>query len=432
MNTGIKGREGAREFLKSQGKDPEKFLPSTLENPENQQPKKNPESLKAGSEPSTENKKTTEENKNTVTEEQQKEQERIAQENAQKAEDEDNRRILSTEESQLTDSEKKKRKELLLLKETEKEAQKEANIQKRFNELTGQIKDLKTEKNADKEKLRLLEDELHKLKTSSERNLDKIRKEVLRLESERISRYAEEDVELPREERREMSKDEIEEWMVEDLVAAQTWLADRQLRRTEERRKDEDALKTRENGTSKADEILKKQKESQLRALARHPDLDAHSKRMEELKTQGKTKEEIQKIIFSEFPKVRIIAEILREDSDRYLLSPDGPELLVDEMEKRMNAKSGESQEEREKRIAEEAAESERQRQESIDSGLPANGRRDGVRSDVQVSEFEKENPSLYKKQLDIWRKYFPKSTEKELRARLDKRLKERRLIGAS
>lgn len=424
MTTEIKGREGVREFLKAQGKDPEKFIPKNPVQP-------NPESLNAGSDSSSGNKKITDDKeKETVSlTDEQKEQERVAQENAQKVEKEDQDRILSVEESELTDEDKKKKKEILLLRATEKEAQREASIQKRFDELTGQIKDLKSEKTQDKEAIKSLESELQNLRGSIDRNPDKIKAEVKRLESERVSRYAQEDAELPRDERREMTDEELEEWMVEDLVSAQTWLADRQLRRNQERQADIEKMKS-STKSLKAEEVIKLQKESQARVQARHPDLDP-TKRIEELKTQGKSKEEIQRIVLSENKKLKLVTEILRENSDRYLLSPNGPELLVEEMERRMSSGKGETQEEKETRIAEEAAEAERQRQSSVDSGISANGRRTGMDT-VSASEFEKENPKLYKQQLDIWRRNFPKSTEKELRARLDKRLKERRALGAS
>jgi hypothetical protein len=220
-----------------------------------------------------------------------------------------------------------------------------------------------------------------------------------------------------------MSKAELEEWLVEDIVAANEWLADRQARRRDERA--EDVKKLRGSGDdvdrAKAELIIKKQAESKERVSKKHPELDI-TDRIKELKAEGKKPKEIEKIIFAENPKARIVAEILRDDPDTYMLSENGPELLAEEMEKRMT-KKGETEEEKEIRIAQEAAEAERQRQEGIDSDIHS------TRPPTKPSAQDKD--PFYQKQLEIWRKAFPNETDAQIKARLDKRLKVRRSIGA-
>jgi len=403
-----KGRDKAREFLKKQGKDPEKFLPT-----------KSPESQNAGTDSSSEIKKVVD--GETVKKEQLE---------AQAANEE--KRLLETKEEELTPEEKVKRKELLALKQTEKEAKRDAGIQKRIDELVGEIKTLREEKSQDKETLSKLETALQELRTSKEKNPEKIKQEVTRLEKERIGKYLEEDKSLPREQRREMSKEELDDWLVEDLAAAQEWIADRQLRRRDERTSDIQRMEKgegAEEARSRAEVVVRKQKESQARVVARHPELNISS-RLAELRAAGKTPSEAQSIIFAENKKVKIVADILKEDGDKYVLAENGPELLAAEMERRLGSAKSETQEERETRIAEEAAEAERHRQASADSGLTPRGKGGEAASSLQ-SEFEKENPAMYKKHLDIWRKNFPKISESELRSRLEKRLKERRSIGA-
>lgn len=419
MGNENKGRDKAREFLKAKGKDPDKFLPKDG-NPD-------PESQSAGSKPesSAGNQKTvvttpeTEEQKKAKADEAL----RLAQEEA-----EEEKRILEGDEASLSEEDKKKKKELLVLKAEEKEAKREANIQKRIDELVGEIKALKAEKNQDKEQIKALESDLQNLRGSVEKDPGKLKLELRKLETDRISKYIEEDLDKPREERREMSKEELEEWMVEDLVAAQEWLADRQLRRSQERQTDHQNLTTGADARTKAEAVVKKQRESQARVLAKHPDLDI-SARQAELKAQGKSQKEIQEIVFKENPKIKIITDILRENADTYIMSENGPELLAAEMEKRLKTNSSADHE---ARIAEEAAEAERQRQKNIDEGLEPNGAGAGGGKNAISSEFEKENPELYKKQLAIWKKQFPKLSDKELRSRLDNRLKARRSMGAA
>lgn len=418
-----KGRDKTREFLKSQGKDPDKFLPR------DSSVSVKPESSSAGSAPSAEIPKTmeniqaNEENLNAGKED------RVEIEKREN----DEKRILNSKDEDLSDEEKQKKKELIQLKIEEAEARREANVQKRIDELVGDIKALKAEKSSDQAVIKSMELEIQKLRGTIENNPEKIKRQLADKESQRIQKYLEEDRRLPREERREMTKEELEDWMVEDLVAAQEWLTDRNIRRRDEKREDQANISKGEDKEvqNKAEEILKKQKESQSRVIVKHPELDI-SRRLSELRAQGKSDREIREIIHRENPKVRMIAEILRENEDKYMLNELGPELLVEEMERRMSNKSSqqkaETADERERRIADEAAEAERNRQKEVDT--PLTPRHSGGGSPEVDDEVVKD--PLFSKQLEIWKKNFPKLSEKEVKARLIKRLKERRSIGAS
>lgn len=422
-NKSPKGRDAAREFLKANGKDPEKFLPVGGK----PQPG-TPESKSAGAVSDTETPKA----KEVVQTDKSVQGDQNVEAQARKELETEEKRLFEVPEADLSEEEKKRKKEILILRAEEKEAKREAGIQKRFDELTGELRDLKSQKNQDKEKIALLESQLDSMRHSAENNPEKVKAEVQRREQDRIQKALEEDKRLPREQRREMTREELEDWLVEDIVSAQEWMTDRNLRRREERLEDQKNLTT-DTGRKKAEDIIRSQKEVQAQVLQRHPELDI-SKRVKELESQGKSKQEIKKIIHSENPKVKVIAEILEEDADKYLLDPNGPESLAKEMERRLagkpaGTKSGETQEEREERIRQEAAEAESHRTSEVDAGLTARG---GAGSAVTSADAEYENRPLFKQQLEIWKKQFPGLAEKEVKSRLIKRLKHRDAIGAA
>lgn len=404
-------REKAREFLRSKGKDPDKLMPKSAINP--------PDSQVPGADSSPDKKeaegKTTEkEHKDAKS----RAAEAKAAEDAKKAEED--KKLLEAKDEELDDAGKKAKKELLVLKETEREAKKEASIQKRIDELVGDLKAEKADREQDKKKINDLESELKTLRGQVDRNPEKDGQALAKLQSDRIKKYETDDKALPREQRREMSREDLEEWMVEDMVAAQEWIAERQMRRRDDRAEDEKQVKkpeldraTKEKGNA----ILKKQDESSARVIKRHPELDT-TKRMAELRNQGKSEDELRAIIYKENPKVKMFMEIMKEEPDD-MLSENGPELIAAEMEKRLKIKPAESDEDR---IRDEAAESERQRQAEIEAGLQS------TRGGGPKQEGNKD--PLYLKQLEIWKKQFPNLSEAEVKARLDKRLKQRRESG--
>lgn len=422
-------RERNREWLKKNGKDPDKLLPKTGSKP-------TPESENAGAAPSAEIKK--EPGTPTATEKEQKEKEERETKAKEAAEE---KRILEAKDEELTPEEKTKKKEILVLKQEEKEAKREASTQKRIDHLVGEIKALKAEKNQDKEQIKKLGSELESLQGKIEKPVQagKAKEQLTKLESERIAKYLEDDKELPRAERREMTREELDDWLVEDLVAAQEWLADRQIRRRDERAEDTQQIKKGEvetEGKKKAEVIVQEQLRHQAEVAKRHPELDI-SKRVKELTDAGKSKKEIEEIIFKENPKVKVLADILKEpgSAERYAYVGDGPALLEKEMLKRLNGgKSAkvepdplETTAEREARLVEEAAseaaEAERQRIANVDAGI--SGSRNGNGDDAEPDADIKKSP-LFAKQLVIWQKQFPKLSKAEVEKRLVKRLKAR------
>ena len=107
--------------------------------------------------------------------------------------------------------------------------------------------------------------------------------------------------------------------------------------------------------------------------------------------------------------------EIIQENQDKYLLAENGPELVMAEMEKRMQSNhKGETQEERDKRIGDEAVEAEKQRQAKIDEGI--NSTR-GKGSETKMSDMEKD-------QLRIFQKANPSKTLADFRANQERRKK--------
>lgn len=339
---------------------------------------------------------------------------------------ETDKKILESKDDELKPEELEKKKVLKELAVKEKaeseEREKKSNAEKRINELVGQVKALKDQvekSTADKEKITTLESELRTLKEVINKPTEQKTQddEISKQEQARIVKYLEEDKSLPKERRREITRDELEEWLIEDMVGAYEWLVKRGLRRDRERNTDIESF----NAKKQAEEIIRKQDESKNRVIRRHPELNTIKSRTDELKAQGKSDAEVQQIIFKENPKAKIIAEILKEGQDKFIYSPDGPELLVEEMERRLSRETKsshkeevdpEKEKEREKRIAEEAAEAERQRLASIDEGVRSNG---GPAKEVKTSD-------EYKKGLALYLRAFPKKTEADYKKSLDRR----------
>lgn len=267
--------------------------------------------------------------------------------------------------------------------------------EKRINELVGELKAEKAERIQDKEKLKALEAELAQLRAKVEgpgKEAD-LTTRVEAMEKERIQKYLKEDKDLPREKKRELTKDELEEWVVEDPIAAQEWMADRAVRKARER---EEALMEAE-AENQAKEVVVKQRESQRRVLEKHPDVNLDAQ-IGELVSKGKTIEQAREHLVKTNPKVKLLLEIAKEPGSRekYMTAPNGPELIMEEVERRLG-RSGksESAEDREARIREEAAEAERQRLANVDSGL---------RSTNRGSSSVDENDPTYKQQLSIFK----------------------------
>ena len=298
-----------------------------------------------------------------------------------------------------------------------KEGHRKPGAEKRINELVGELKAEKAERIQDREKLKAMEAELAALKAKSEKpaqEADKSKK-ISEAEKARITKYLTEDKELPREERREMTNDEVEEWIIESPVEAQEWIADRAARRREERNADLQDLDVDKEATA----VIKKRDESQKKVLQKHPDL-AFESRAKDLVLSGLSREEAMKQIAKENPKMKVIFEIIAEPGaqDKYAFSADGPEQLMQEMERRLEKnpalKAKGTNEDREARIAEEAAEAERQRQASVDSAARS----------TRGSSSGGEQSAEYKQQLAIMKSLG--KTDAEAKAALDRQLARR------
>ena len=278
----------------------------------------------------------------------------------------------------------------------EAEAFKPSNIQKRIDELVGEIKSLKNDKDQDKELIKKLEVDLTSLKAGVDKpgNEQALTQKLNALEGTRIKERTEAGKSLPKPERLEMSKEDLEDWLVEDPVAAQEWLSDRAVRRYEERKADSQ----KELANSQAENIIARQKASRLKVEAKHPDLNFDA-RKRALMAEGKTAGEAMAVILEENPKVKIIMEVLKERGNDFVLDPEGPEKLMIEMEKRLTAKpadnTSETDKDKEAKIREEAAEAERQRQANIDSGITSNN---GGKPVVKKSE-------QYQKRLEVFKR---------------------------
>ena len=302
--------------------------------------------------------------------------------------------ILETSDDKLNDDEKKRKVFLGKVKsKVEKEVKDKSTqdkINKRIGELTGEIKDLRKDKDSDKEKIAELEKTLADLKAPKDEK-DAIKK----AEKERIEKYIEEDKDKSREDKREMSDEELNDWLVEDYVGAQRWMTEQTIRRHEERRS---------HGVSQT------QQESYKRVIEKNPKMDISKaiERGKELKEQGKTNKEIGNIIGEEFPECAYSFLVLDEHPE-WKRMPNGPELVAEEVEKRMKAnppkeksKTEKSEEEKkasaeaEQKKIDEAVSVELKRREETDNGIEST--REGNRDTTPKSDFLKEQERLAKK----------------------------------
>ena len=270
--------------------------------------------------------------------------------------------LLSKKDEELDDAGKKNKSDIV----------KRNKVQERFNELTGQVKDLKRvvedkgkETRAELAKREDLEKELTDLKKQLNMTPEDLFKQKAKQElSSSRSKYIEEDKTLPREDKREMTKEELNDWREEDPDAVTDWIARRGVRRMQEERDYVDNARL----DNIAATTLKKQKESEKRTFEKHPELDFHEKFLA-FEKEGKKPDEINEILRKENPKYKLCQEILLENPEKYMTSPNGPELITAEMEKRMKGNADISDfEALKKKVTEQEEEIERLK--SLDTGL--------------------------------------------------------------
>jgi len=248
--------------------------------------------------------------------------------------------ILTKKSEELSEDEKKRKAELEESKRKEEESKLSVEeklkrvkdeSQKRIDEVLNEMKQIKDKSSKEFEglqkELQILKsqnEELSKRLSQSPAAKDETATELKKLEWERITKYLEEDKSLPREQRKEMSDEELEEWILEDLTHATVWINRREIRRVQETYQDRQELSTK----TRAGEVIKKQQESLTRVLDKHKELnDVNSE------------------------KAKIFNQIINEDKQKFLMAENGPELVVEEMEKRLAISSQPSQTEEQKQI---------------------------------------------------------------------------------
>lgn len=262
-------------------------------------------------------------------------------------------------------------------KKTDEE--KQASIDARMAELTAKAKKAEEEKTA----LALERDQARKEKADLEAKFtpkETPQETIKKAEKARIEKYLEEDKALPKEDRREMSKEELDNWLVEDYSSASSWIADRAVRRREEKVADERVVAQKSN----MEKFSKYMKEG----IDKHPELDT-TKRIAELKGQGKSEQEIKDTILKENVKVRTVLEVLK-DHPEYLRTVEGPKLAREEMEKRLESSKDDIKDTDKEELKAKLAKIE---QEKADLEAEMK-RRDGIDSDTKSSRRDEEKPS--------------------------------------
>lgn len=242
--------------------------------------------------------------------------------------------LIARKDDELNEDDKKRKAEVIKVKA---ETDKKTGFQKRVDELHGQVLALENNNQSTKAERDAVKAELDAVKKRLNMTPQDDIREKSKIEvAKRQSKYIEEDKGLPREDRREMTKEEYDEWKDEDPDAAQEWRERRVYRRVEE----EKEVRTDLEQTIKAEVILNQQQQSAKRTYIKHPELSAIESRRSELIKQGKTREETQNILCKEIPKFKVISDIYSENPTKYMLSENGPELMVEEMEKRLDRKA--------------------------------------------------------------------------------------------
>lgn len=247
--------------------------------------------------------------------------------------------ILSKKDEELDENQKTRKAELVKIKKDVEEKDKKNNVQKRFDELTAKIKTLeesnattKAEKEAEAREKEALRSELDDIKkqismTPQDKEKEDVEKSVIDLRK----KFLDEDKSKPREQRREMTREELDEWALEDYEAVQEWITKRTLRRENDR---QGVYQTKQ-----AEKILSSQNESAKKVYIKYPELDI-SKRLNELKSQGKGEDEARDIVCKENPRFKVCYDEFKRDINKYLTSPNAPELLMQHMEKNYKPES--------------------------------------------------------------------------------------------
>jgi len=315
--------------------------------------------------------------------------------------------------SKETDKKKSDKKEEEKAEESEVDKVRKA-MQSRIDELTGKFKSTEHARKKDSEEIEKLRKQINELQEVTKETVE-----------ESYERMIEEDKDKPLDQRREMSEADLENFLLDDYSKAQQWLVRRELRREKELSKVEDEKKSKEDTKEKSEKFVEKTTNSMKELLTKYPKLDVTT-RAEELVKEGKSHDEITKIIRSENKDFDLMMEIVSEN-EKYSDSESGPGLVLEEMNKR---KSNVKQEvktytaEEIEAIKKEAAEVERQRISSIDEGSSSN-----FGGPINSSS---NNDPMYQKGLSEYMKAMKKAGLNKTEADYKERLRYRERIPGS
>lgn len=286
--------------------------------------------------------------------------------------------LLDKKDEELSDEEKERKAEILKGKEPKKEESAEEklkkwqeNTQKRIDMLMSELKAERARGKQDAEKIAALEGQLTEQRTELDKTQGKSPEDLAKKNiEEQNAKYLEEDKDKPREERREIDKEELDEWFMEDPAAATEWIQERTLRRHKDKEAEIEKLTKKEGPKKPADDVQKQQKESFNKLVGKFPEIGEMVKKGQSLLQEGKSRQEVDQILSKESEQYSLFSEVLGSD-EKFLKAPNGPELVMQEMTKRLsdkNEKETYSAEEVEK-MKQDAIEAERQRLEQVDTG---------------------------------------------------------------
>ena len=253
--------------------------------------------------------------------------------------------LIAKKDEELSDDEKKQKSELIQKQKDDAESKLTPNekiehikkeTQKRIDEIKNellQVKD-KSSKEADElrqklqdaeDKNKALEDRLSKPKEEANTIEARLAKE----EQSLIDKHIQEDKDKPRDQRREMTNEELDEWFAEEPTKAQVWITQREMRRV--------AQKSQIYNGLKVQEIQLEQSKNVDKVWKKHPELNT-IKREAELVAEGKSKEDIHKILCDENQKYKLFYEELAKLQRTHAYANNLPELAMSAMEQRLNA----------------------------------------------------------------------------------------------
>ncbi len=313
--------------------------------------------------------------------------------------------LLTKKDEEVTDESDKKRKTELLEKKRKEEENKlsaeeklkrvEEKMQKRIDELSNQLKETKDKGSKEADTLWKELELLRKEKENLIKPKDDINALVEKEENEKQAKYLQEDKSLPREKRREMDDGELDDWLLEDQKSAIAWIQRREFRREVDKIKNI-STKQKEGMTK---ELFEKQSQSFARVCIKHPELQIQ-KRQAELKSQGKSEEEITNIIRQENKKYDTVLKIAEEHPE-WRTHPGSPELVMAEMEKILNAEPDKDKDMDKQKIEDlikrvEELEAEKAEREVSDEGVSSTII-PGQRGEVKFSEMEEEMVKIMK-----------------------------------